>query len=40
MAKKIIEIGLVKTEPDYRRALKQVSNFFDHPPTASRWVGT
>ena len=34
MAKKTIEIELVKTEVSYRRALKQVSYFFDHPPAA------
>ena len=34
MAKKTIEIELVKTEAGYRRALKQVSYFFDHPPAA------
>ena len=32
MAKKTIEIELVKIEAAYRRALKQVSYFFDHPP--------
>ncbi len=32
MAKKTVEIKLVKTEADYRHALKQVSYFFDHPP--------
>ena len=30
MAKKTIEIELVKTKAGYRRALKQVSHFFDH----------
>ena len=35
MAKKTVEIELVKTEAGYRRALKQVSYFFDHPPAAS-----
>ena len=35
MAKKTIEIEQVKTEAAYRRALKQVSHFFDHPPAAS-----
>ena len=35
MAKKTIEIELVKTEAGYRRALKQVSHFFDNPPAAS-----
>ena len=34
MAKKAVEIELVKTEAGYRRALKQVSYFFDHPPAA------
>ena len=34
MAKKTIEIELVKTEAAYRRTLKQVSYFFDHPPAA------
>ena len=34
MAKKTVAIELVKTEASYRRALKQVSYFFDHPPTA------
>ena len=34
MAKKTVEIELVKTEAGYRRALKQVSYFFDHPPEA------
>lgn len=34
MAKKTVEIELVKTEASYRRALKQVSYFFDHPPAA------
>ena len=32
MARKTVEIELVKTEASYRRALKQVSYFFDHPP--------
>ncbi len=32
MAKKVIEIELVKTEIAYRRALKQVAYYFDHPP--------
>ena len=32
MAKKTVEIELVKTEASYHRALKQVSNFFDHSP--------
>ena len=34
MAKKTVEIELVKTEAGYRRALKQVSYFFDHAPPA------
>ena len=34
MTKKTIEIELVKTEAGYRRALKQVSIFFDQPPAA------
>ena len=34
MAKKTIEIAPLKTEADYRHALKQVSHFFDHPPAA------
>ena len=34
MAKKTVEIELVKTKADYSRALRQVSNFFDHPPAA------
>ena len=33
MAKKMVEIELVKTEADYRHALKQVSYFFDHQPS-------
>ena len=35
MAKKNVEIELVKTEAGYRRALKRLSAFFDHPPAAS-----
>ncbi len=34
MGKKTIEIELVKTEASYRRALKDLSAFFDHPPAA------
>lgn len=34
MAKKAVEIELMKTEAGYRRALKQVSYFFDHPPAS------
>ena len=34
MAKKIVEIELVKTAASYRRALKSLSAFFDHPPAA------
>jgi HTH-type transcriptional regulator / antitoxin HigA len=32
MAKKTVEIELVKTEAGYRCALKLLSAFFDHPP--------
>ena len=38
MAKKTIEIELVKTEAGYRRALKQVSIFSDQPPADMREV--
>ena len=34
MAKKTVEIELVKTAASYRRALKGLSVFFDHPPAA------
>jgi antitoxin component HigA of HigAB toxin-antitoxin module len=34
MANKTVEIELTETEAGYRRALKQVSYFFDHPPAA------
>ena len=34
MAKKTVEIELVKTAASYRRALKRLSAFFDHPPAA------
>ena len=34
MAKKIVEIELVKTAASHRRALKSLSAFFDHPPAA------
>ena len=34
MAKKTVEIELVKTAASYRRALKILSAFFDHPPAA------
>lgn len=34
MVKKTVEIELVKTEATYRRALKLLSSFFDHPPAA------
>lgn len=34
MDKKTVVIELAKTEAAYRHALKQVSNFFDHPPAA------
>ena len=32
MAKKTVEIELVKTAASYRRALKLLAAFFDHPP--------
>ena len=32
--KKTVQIELVKTEASYRRALKSLSAFFDHPPAA------
>ena len=35
MAKKTVEIELVKTEAGYRRALKRLSAFFDNPPATS-----
>ena len=34
MAKKTVEIELAKTKAAYKRALEQVSNFFDHTPAA------
>jgi HTH-type transcriptional regulator / antitoxin HigA len=34
MTKKTVEIELVKTQAAYRRALKLLSAFFDHPPAA------
>ena len=34
MAKKTVEIELVKTAASYRRALKSLSAFFDHPPVS------
>ena len=34
MAKRSVEIEVVKNEPGYRRALKRVAWFFDHPPKA------
>ena len=34
MAKKIVEIELVKTTASFRRTLKILSVFFDHPPAA------
>ena len=34
MAKKTVEIELVKTAASYRRALKSLSVFFDHPPVS------
>ena len=37
MAKETVEIKLVKTEAGFRRALKQVSNFFNHPPASYRF---
>ena len=46
MAKKTIEIELVKTEAGYCRALKQVSHFIDHlnrpgyEPTPRGWTVT
>jgi HTH-type transcriptional regulator / antitoxin HigA len=33
MAKVNVEIELLKTEAAYRRALKKLSWYFDHPPT-------
>jgi HTH-type transcriptional regulator / antitoxin HigA len=38
MGKKTVEIELVKTEASYRRALKDLSAFFDHPPAAGSAV--
>ena len=35
MVKKTVEIELVKTEASYRRALRQLSVFFDKPPAAN-----
>ena len=32
MAKRSVEIEVVKNEPGYRRALKRVAWFFDNPP--------
>lgn len=32
MARKNIDIELVKSEGSYRRALKQLAAFFDRPP--------
>ena len=40
IGKKTVEIELVKTEAGYRRALKQVSYFFDHPPAAGTALET
>ena len=34
MVRKTVEIELVKTAASYRRALKRLSAFFDHPPAA------
>jgi HTH-type transcriptional regulator / antitoxin HigA len=35
MAKQTVEIELVKTQAAYRRALKSIAAFFDHPPKAN-----
>lgn len=35
MARKTVEIELVKTAASYRRALKRLSAFFDNPPAAA-----
>ena len=34
MARRTVEIELVKNEASYRRALKRLAHFFDHPPKA------
>ena len=34
MARNTVEIELVKNEASYRRALKRMASFFDHPPMA------
>ena len=34
MAKKTVEIELVKNEASFRRALKRLAHFFDHPARA------
>ena len=34
MAKKTVEIELVKSDASYQRALKRAAHFFDHPPKA------
>lgn len=34
MARKTVEIELVKSEASYRRALKRLAHFFDHAPKA------
>ena len=34
MARKTLEIELVKNEASYRRALRRLAHFFDHPPKA------
>jgi len=34
MARKTVEIELVKNEASYRRALKRLARLFDHPPKA------
>ncbi len=40
MARKKINIGLKKTETEYRLALERVSYFFDHPPAAGSALET
>lgn len=34
MTKHTVEIELLKTDATYRRALKKLSDFFNHPPAA------
>src|SRR5437867_6943765 len=34
MARKTVEIELVKNEASYQRALRRLAHFFDHPPKA------